>query len=202
MNTRFELKAFRQGAELVGGIDEAGRGALAGPVTAACVVLAKGVKVRGLAAVRDSKQLTARQREGLADKILASFPVGIGWASNEEIDQLNILQATFLAMRRAVAATGVDTDWFLIDGPFVVPDLASRQQAIVKGDSRVFSIAAASIAAKVARDRLMREYAAEFPVYGWTGNKGYGTAKHLAAINEFGASKWHRRSFRPVAESL
>jgi len=197
-----EREAWEAGRRCVAGIDEAGRGPLAGPVVAACVVLPLGRRPEGL---NDSKQLTARQRETLFEAILGlARGCGLGVVSAPEIDRLNILRATHLAMRQALDAlpAGMRPDLVLIDGLPVRP-FPLDQVALVKGDSRSASIAAASILAKVTRDRLMCEYDILYPMYGFAAHKGYGSAAHLRALAEYGpCPQLHRRSFRPVAEAL
>ncbi len=181
------------------GVDEAGRGPLAGPVVAAAVILDDLQPIKGLA---DSKVLTARRREQLYDEILAkALCCSIAQASVEEIDRLNILQATMLAMKRAVEGLRLKPVKVQVDGNRL-PVLSMLAEAIVKGDALVPAISAASILAKVHRDRWCAEYDREFPQYGFAGHKGYGTAEHLAALREHGACPQHRRSFSPVAEVL
>jgi ribonuclease HII len=180
-------------------VDEAGRGPLAGPVFAAAVVLPEQFDLPGL---DDSKKLSARVREELFPLIRRqALAVGIGVASPAEIDRHNILQATLLAMVRAIGRLGAKPDYLLIDGITPVP-LPLPQKTIKKGDSLSLSIAAASILAKVARDRLMTIYDHRYPGYGFAGHKGYGSAAHLEAIAELGPSPIHRRSFRGVREHL
>lgn len=183
---------------LVAGIDEAGRGPLAGPVVAAAVILDPARPVDGL---RDSKLLTPGRREGLAVEIRAR---SIAWAvaacGVAEIDELNILQATLLAMRRAVAALQVRPAQALVDGNRA-PELACPTRAIVRGDRDIAVIAAASILAKTARDAMLMELDREYPVYGFARHKGYGTREHLAALGLHGPCPAHRRSFAPVAQA-
>lgn len=177
------------------GIDEVGRGPLAGPVVAAAVCLDPAKSVAG---VNDSKKLTGKKREELFPQIIdASLSWAIGIATHQEIDQINILQATFLAMRRAVAGLSLASwDFALVDGDKIVPGLpANRQQAVVKGDGKSAAIAAASILAKVTRDRFMIEADLRFPGYGFDRNKGYGTEIHRNAIQQLGLCEIHRRSF-------
>ncbi|HIJ61420.1 MAG TPA: ribonuclease HII [Rhodospirillaceae bacterium] len=181
------------------GIDEAGRGPLAGPVTAAAVILPAEMPEMLRNRLDDSKKLSARTRAALFDVILGCAEVGIGWAEVEDIDRLNILQATFLAMRRAVEALGRPVDWALVDGN-QPPPLPCRLRCIVGGDGKSLSIAAASVIAKVSRDRRMTTLAERFPDYGWERNAGYGTALHMAALRRLGPSPHHRRSFAPVAD--
>ena len=180
------------------GIDEAGRGPWAGPVTAAAVILPKQRRPKGLA---DSKKLSADQRELLAAEIYDCAAVGLGWASPEEIDSLNILQATYLAMRRAVEALDILPAAALIDGNGY-PTLPCPAEAIVDGDAHVECISAASIIAKVERDRLMIDASATYPGYGFSRHKGYGSPEHKAALERLGPCPIHRMSFKPVREAL
>ena len=182
---------------LIAGVDEAGRGPLAGPVVAAAVILDRDDCPQGL---NDSKQLSASRRAVLEGEIKARAVCwGIGIASVEEIDEINILWATMLAMTRAVEALSRDCAHVLVDGNRC-PRWRWPSTAIVEGDARCLSIAAASILAKEERDRMMIAAAAEHPHYGWETNKGYGSARHLAALREHGPSPLHRRSFAPVAQ--
>jgi len=184
---------------LVAGVDEAGRGPLAGPVVAAAVILDDLKPIPGLA---DSKTLSARQRERLSEAIHArALCFSVAHASVEEIDQLNILQATLLAMRRAVMGLRLKPHKVLVDGNRL-PTLDIMAEAVVQGDRKVPAISAASILAKVARDRWCLEIDAEYPLYGFAAHKGYGTAQHLAALQRHGATPWHLRSFSPVAKVL
>lgn len=184
---------------LLAGVDEAGRGPLAGPVVAAAVILDDRRPIRGLA---DSKTLTALQRERLNDQILArALCCSVAHATVEEIDTHNILQATMMAMRRAVEGLRLKPAKVLVDGNRL-PTLDVLAEAIVKGDARVKAISAASIVAKVHRDRLCEELHLEFPHYGFAGHKGYGTPEHLEALKRHGACVHHRRSFAPVAAAL
>jgi ribonuclease HII len=181
------------------GVDEAGRGPLAGPVVAAAVILDERYTIKGLA---DSKKLTALRREKLFDEILAkALCCSIAQASVEEIDTLNILQATLLAMRRAVEGLRLRPAKVLVDGNRL-PVLGVPAQAIVKGDALVPAISAASILAKVTRDRWCKELDAQYPQYGFAGHKGYGTAEHLAALKTHGACPQHRKTFAPVTAVL
>jgi len=184
---------------LVAGVDEAGRGPLAGPVVAAAVILDDLRPIKGLA---DSKKLTARTRNRMYDEIRAyALCCSIGEASVEEIDRLNILQATLLAMQRAVAGLRLKPVKVLVDGNRL-PTLDVLSEAIVGGDARVAAISAASILAKVYRDRLCAALHADYPHYGFAGHKGYGTPEHLQALREHGACPQHRRSFAPVAAAI
>jgi ribonuclease HII len=177
------------------GVDEAGRGPLAGPVVAAAVILTPARIPEGL---NDSKTLSSKQRELLLNMIEKNAIIGIGISEPEEIDRINILGATLIAMKRAVLALPELPDMALIDGN-KCPDLPCEAQTIVKGDSRSLSIAAASIVAKVTRDSLMVEADARFPGYGLAGHKGYPTKSHIEALKRLGATPIHRRSFKPVS---
>ncbi|WP_439651438.1 ribonuclease HII [Pacificimonas pallii] len=188
----------RGGPHPVCGVDEAGRGPLAGPVVAAAVILNPDAIPPGLA---DSKMLTAGKRESLFDKLMETAEVGIGEASVAEIDDINILWATMLAMERAVTALPRVPAMVLIDGNRT-PRWNRPSRTLVKGDARCLSIAAASIIAKVTRDRQMQILAAAHPLYGWCSNQGYGTPQHKAALARHGATEHHRRSFAPVRMAL
>ena len=184
---------------LVAGVDEAGRGPLAGPVFAAAVILDDLKPIKGLA---DSKTLTAKKRDKLYDEIRAkALCCSVAQASTEEVDALNILQATMLAMQRAVEGLRLKPVKVLIDGNRI-PKLDVLAEAIVKGDSKVQAISAASILAKVSRDRWCSDLHAQFPHYGFDQHKGYGTAQHMAALKEFGPCPEHRTSFAPVTAVL
>ena len=184
---------------LVAGVDEAGRGPLAGPVFAAAVILDDLHPIDGLA---DSKTLNERKRESLYDAIRAkALCCSVAQASVEEIDRINILQATLLAMRRAVDGLRLKPGLVLVDGNRL-PPLTMRAEAIVKGDSKVQAISAASILAKVSRDHWCMELDAQYPQYGFADHKGYGTARHLAALKAYGACPEHRKTFAPVAKVL
>ena len=206
MDDRFQYERgqYAAGITRLAGVDEAGRGPLAGPVVAAAAVLPRQWEVdglpNGLLRLNDSKQLTQKIREQLFEAIRAEPGIhfGVGIIHAEEIDRINILQATYRAMNAALAQLAPDAEHALVDGR-PVPTLAVPQTAIVKGDAKSFSIAAASILAKVTRDRLMVQYDKEWPVYGFAAHKGYGTAAHLAALAEHGACPIHRRSFAPVS---
>ena len=196
---QFESLARARGLARIAGLDEVGRGPLAGPVTAAAVVLDPARIPQGLA---DSKTLTAARRAALAAELLQVAEVSIAHATVEEIDRINILQASLLAMERAVAGLRLMPDHCLIDGNKIPKGLQGRAEAIVKGDARSLSIAAASIVAKVARDRIMVDLAQHYPGYGWERNAGYPSPAHLAALQNLGVTPWHRRSFRPVHNRL
>jgi len=187
------------GVLLVCGVDEAGRGPLAGPVSAAAVILDAARPIEGLA---DSKKLSEKQRDQLAPLIReGALAWAVAYADVEEIDHLNILQATLLAMKRAVLALHTRPHQVLVDGLYC-PQTGIPSQAIVKGDSTVAAISAASILAKTARDELMLRLHEQYPQYGFDGHKGYPTPAHLAALRAHGVSEIHRRSFKPVRELL
>ena len=187
-----ENEAFADGVEIVCGVDEAGRGPLAGPVCAAAVILPKGLEIEGL---NDSKKLTDRKRRELFDVITEkAVAYGIALVDEKTIDEINILQATFLAMRQAIEKLSVQPQLALIDGNRV-PKSGVCERAVVKGDSLSASIAAASVLAKVTRDRLMEEYAEQYPEYGFEVHKGYGTKRHYEALREVGACPIHRMTF-------
>ena len=195
---RFTLERRISGP--VAGIDEVGRGPLAGPVLAAAVILDPARLPKGL---DDSKAMTEARRDKAFDDIMArALAVGIGQASVEEIDTINILHATMLAMRRAVEALSLTPVHALIDGNRVPPGLPCPGEAVVKGDGKVLSIAAASVIAKVTRDRLMNELDVAWPGYNWSKNKGYGTPDHMEALSRLGATPLHRTSFAPVADIM
>ncbi|MBQ2827715.1 MAG: ribonuclease HII [Clostridia bacterium] len=192
MDYTFEHQAQEQGFNVVCGVDEAGRGPLAGPVCAAAVILPDGLVIDGL---DDSKKLTEKKRDMLYDVICEeAIAYGIAFASVEEIEEMNILQATFLAMKRAVESLSVKPDIALVDGN-QKPPLEIQARTLVKGDAKSPSIAAASILAKVTRDRLMTEIAEQYPQYEFPKHKGYGTKLHYEKIMEHGISPVHRRSF-------
>jgi len=184
--------------EPLAGVDEAGCAPLAGPVVAAAVVLHRTKFPRG---IDDSKALSAAAREALYAKLQKTAKIGVGIASVEEIDRLNIYWARMLAMVRAVEALGFDPAMVLVDGN-ACPKWERRSQAIVAGDAKCRSIAAASIIAKVTRDRMMRDYALEHPGYGWETNKGYPTPEHCRALDRLGVTPLHRRSFAPVRQLM
>lgn len=190
MDKETEIRA--KGFTAVCGIDEAGRGPLAGPVVAAAVILPEGIQLPG---VNDSKKITEKKREVLFDFVKENaLAYGIGEASETEIDEINILQATFLAMRRAVEALQSPADYALVDGNRI-QGLPIPAETVVGGDGTVLSIAAASILAKVTRDRYMREMAVQYPEYGFEKHKGYGTKAHYAAIEQYGICPLHRKTF-------
>ena len=191
----FELeKVFcEKGYTNICGVDEAGRGPLAGPVCAAAVILPKDCNIEGL---NDSKKLSEKKRELLFDEIIKNaVSYSIAYGTLEEIEEYNILQATFLAMNRAINSLKVKADFALIDGNRVPANIEIPCQAVVKGDSKSCSIAAASILAKVTRDRLLLEYDQKYPQYGFCKHKGYGTRDHYNAIEKYGICEIHRKSF-------
>jgi ribonuclease HII len=192
-----ERSLISQGYAIVAGTDEAGRGPLAGPVVAACVILPPHCEYQQF---QDSKKLSAKSREALADRLVAiGAEIGVGIVSAAEIDRLNILQASLLAMKKAVEKLPGLPDFLLVDGKFTVP-MAVAQKAYVKGDSRSASISAASIVAKVTRDAIMEQYHLEYPQYNFAKHKGYPTAEHRRVIREIGPCPIHRQSFKPVRE--
>ncbi len=192
-----EQSFWDRGVELVAGVDEAGRGPLAGPVLAAAVVFAPGVGIRG---VDDSKKLTAEKREALFVEIRSkALAIGIGAASTKEVDRLNILRASHLAMRRALMRLPFEPQHIIVDG-LPVYELGDRHTAVVDGDAKVHCIACASIVAKVVRDRAMHMLATRYPGYGWDHNAGYGTLEHRDAIGSLGLTPHHRRSFEPNSQ--
>ncbi|NLN60427.1 MAG: ribonuclease HII [Deltaproteobacteria bacterium] len=194
---QFELLAYKRGAKVVAGVDEAGRGPLAGPVVAAAVILPQGYKNSD---IKDSKQMTARQRDAVHDLIREhALSVGVGVVEAAVIDRVNILRATWMAMGDALAALSIPPDFVLVDGNQRIP-IAVSQESLVKGDRLSISIAAASIIAKVSRDRIMEMYHRQFPCYHFSKNKGYGTAQHRSALRQHGPCKIHRLSFH-CAES-
>ena len=195
----YERAAAARGHALIAGVDEVGRGPLAGPVTAAAVILNPDDIPPGLA---DSKTLTAARRERLYDLIMARAQTCIAHATVAEIDQLNILRASHLAIERAVAGLPNPPAHMLIDGNLIPTGLQGRATAIVKGDAVCLSIAAASIIAKVTRDRIMVDLAQQYPGYGWEQNAGYPTKLHQLALLNLGVTPWHRRSFKPVHNML
>ena len=197
--SRYERRFWKEGFSTVAGVDEAGRGPLAGPVVAAAVILSPNIFIHGL---DDSKRLSSRRREELFPLIKKQAKaVGVGTVSQSTIDRINILQATFLAMRRAVAKLRPSPEYLLVDG-LIIPDIDVSQLPIVKGDRLSISIAAASIVAKVIRDRIMVKEDERLPQYGFARHKGYATKRHLEALARHGVSPLHRCSFRPVRECL
>ncbi|MBD3247727.1 ribonuclease HII [Candidatus Falkowbacteria bacterium] len=201
-----ENSLFSCGHQIICGLDEAGRGPLAGPVVAAavsldpktCSLLAACEEIKY---IKDSKKLTAKKRDELFDFIQANFcEVGIGICDHETIDRINILEATFLAMKKAISALREKPAFVMLDGKFQIPNSSLRQEAVVKGDNSVLSIAAASIVAKVARDRMMDEFHEKYPMYGFDKHRGYGTKIHMEAVAEHGPCPIHRKSFAPISK--
>ncbi len=188
----FENQAKISGYKVIAGLDEAGRGPLIGPVVAASVVLPEDMDITG---IDDSKKLSETQREALYERIISqAVAYGVGVASHEEIDMINILNATKLAMKRAIEAMTVSPDYLLIDA-VKLNEISIAQESLIKGDSRSVSIAAASIIAKVTRDRMLKEMDKKYPMYGLASHKGYGTDQHYQAIRQYGILPEHRRSF-------
>lgn len=188
----FEKEALAKGYKSVCGVDEAGRGPLAGPVCAAAVILPEGVIIDG---VNDSKKLSEKKRESLFDVIREqALSYSIAYATVDEIEEINILNATMLAMRRAIDGFDIKADYAMIDGN-KIPPIDIDAECIVKGDAKSMSIACASILAKVSRDRLLYKYAEEYPMYGFDKHKGYGTKVHREAILKYGPCPYHRKSF-------
>ncbi|MCW9032956.1 MAG: ribonuclease HII [Rhodospirillales bacterium] len=198
----FEDQARSKGYKLVAGVDEAGRGPWCGPVVAGAAILdPQNIPQELLEGLDDSKKLKPAKRELLFEVLLNHAITGVGQASAEEIDEMNILAATMLAMKRAVEDLGTKIDYALIDGN-KAPNLSCPAEAVVKGDGRSLSIAAASIVAKVTRDRIMTGLAEEYPQYGWETNSGYGTKVHQEALRKHGVTPHHRRSYKPIAYIL
>jgi len=196
---RTEERLREKGYSLIAGIDEAGRGPLAGPVVAAAVILDPEQTIIGL---DDSKKLTEEEREELFEIISEkALAIGIGIIDNKTIDRVNILQATFKAMQEALKKINPSPDYVLVDGNREIPDLNFEQENIIDGDSRVNAIAAASVIAKVTRDRMLVEYHQEYPVYGFASNKGYGTGEHIRALEKYGPCPLHRFTYSIVSKS-
>jgi ribonuclease HII len=202
MNLDEEKKIFEQGYEIIGALDEAGRGPLAGPVVAACVIFKANFSINNdLKTVNDSKKLTAKKREELFEFIKESFiEVGVGICDHQTIDRINILQATFLAMKKAIGSIKNKPDFLMIDGSIKLPNCSTPQQAYIKGDEKIFAIAAASIIAKVTRDGIMREMDKLYPNYGFVKHKGYGTKFHIEKLKQYGPCPIHRLSFNKVKD--
>ena len=195
---RLESVLHGEGLCLVAGVDEAGRGPLAGPVVAAACMIPKEVHLSG---IRDSKLLSPERRKKLFWTIIRQTLVGVGVVGEKEIDRINILNASLLAMRQAVLALSVTPEFLFIDGHLAI-DLPIPQTPIVKGDARLISIGAASIVAKVTRDEMMEDYDRQYPHYGFRRHKGYPTPAHVAALDAYGPCPIHRMSFAPVARAL
>ncbi len=199
MNLQKEQDLFHKGFNLIAAIDEAGRGPLAGPVVSACVVIDKNFKITPeLEKIKDSKKLSPKTRLGLFSFIKQNVKaVQIGVCDNKVIDKINILQATFLSMKKSLENTKIVPDIILIDGKFSIPKIKTKQEAVISGDDLVFSIAMASIIAKVSRDFIMEELDKKYPEYFFAKHKGYGTKLHLEMIKKFGPCPIHRKSFAP-----
>ncbi len=198
--SRMEASLFEKGYNLVAGVDEAGRGPLAGPVVAAAIILPPKIRIDGL---KDSKKLSHKRRDILFDEIAASGAIcAVGVIDNNTIDQLNIFKASLLAMQKAVNSLEKKPDFLLVDGAFTIPNIQIPQIAIVGGDSLCMSISAASIIAKVTRDRIMDKYQELYPQYSFGQHRGYPTKLHLEELKEFGPTEIHRKSYRPVEEIL
>jgi len=198
-----EKNLFSLGYKLIASLDEAGRGPLAGPVVAACVILPAGFEAgdEKLKLIADSKKLNSNRREELFSVISEQFGgVGIGICDNKTVDKINVFQASFLAMKKALGDLRQKPDFVLLDGGFKIPNYSGEQKNIIKGDRLIFSIAAASIIAKVTRDRLMKKFHEQYPRYGFDRHKGYGTKMHLENLKKYGPCPIHRFSFGPVAK--
>ncbi len=197
-----EARARDRGFHLIAGVDEAGRGPWAGPVVAGAVILNNdGLPRRLLEGLDDSKKLSAQKRDELFALLPNWAAIGVGLAEASEIDEINILRASFRAMERALAELHPPPDYVLVDGN-KLPSVPCAAEPVVKGDSRSLSIAAASIVAKVTRDRIMAGHADQFPAYGWERNAGYGTAEHKAALTRWGVTDQHRKSYAPIRKML
>ncbi|MEW6051959.1 MAG: ribonuclease HII [Candidatus Zixiibacteriota bacterium] len=195
-----EQSLYQKGCGAICGVDEVGRGPLAGPVVAAAVILPKGCEIEGL---DDSKKLTPSQRDELFEEIVGrDLPCAIGIMDHETIDKVNILRASLMAMRKAVAELKQSPEFILVDGTFPIPNLPQPQLAVVGGDGRCKAIAAASIIAKVTRDRIMDHYQELYPSFSFSTHKGYPTPLHLKELDEYGPCDIHRKSFKPVARYL
>ncbi|MFH2037328.1 MAG: ribonuclease HII [Candidatus Zixiibacteriota bacterium] len=196
--SRIEQSLFEKGYQYIAGVDEAGRGPLAGPVVAAAVILPIGIEIDGL---DDSKKLSAKRRDILFDEIAASGAFcEVGIIDNDTIDKINILQASLMAMRKAVNSLKQKPEIILVDGTFTIPNVTIPQMAIVGGDRLCKAVSAASIIAKVTRDRIMDKYAELHPNFSFAQHKGYPTKLHLEELAEFGATDIHRQSYKPVIE--
>ena len=200
LNLIEEKKIFSQGYKVIGALDEAGRGPLAGPVVAACVIFNANISINNqLSQINDSKKLSAKKREELFEVIKKNFiEVGVGICDHKTIDRINILQATFLAMKKAISSVKNKPDFIIIDGSMKLPNCSTPQQTYIKGDERLFTIAAASIIAKVTRDSIMQEIDQLYPNYGFKKHKGYGTKFHLEKLEQYGPCAIHRLTFKKV----
>jgi ribonuclease HII len=205
-NFNEEKKLWKQGYNIVAGLDEAGRGPLAGPVVAAAVCFEKNLKIKKIKNINDSKKLSEKQREELYEILINDKNIkwGIGIVSEKIIDKINILKATKLAMKEAVLMMNekdkIKIEFLLVDGNFLIDGIycAAEQKSIISGDQKVFSIACASIIAKVTRDRIMKSYHKKYPIYGFDKHKGYGTAGHIEKLQKYGPCKIHRKTFYPI----
>jgi len=205
LNLDEEKKHFTKGCDFVVGVDEVGRGPLAGPVLSACVVIEKDqqINTKILEGVRDSKKLSEKKREFLCDLIFNDFKyIGVAVCDRKTIDEINILEASLLSMKKAIKSLDVLPDIVLVDGNKEIKNLNLRQRTIIKGDSKIFCIAAASIVAKVARDKIMKRYHEQYPNYSFDKHKGYGTKLHIERLKMYGPCPIHRRTFSPVANLL
>ena len=190
---KIDKEFFEKGLKYVAGIDEAGRGPLAGPVVVACVIMPENSMIEG---INDSKKISENKREKLYDLILEeAISYGIGIIDQDEIDEINILQATKKGLTEAIKSMNTKPDIILVDALNGIDTLGIKYKSIIKGDAKSYSIAAASIIAKVTRDRIMREWDKVYPEYGFAGHKGYGTAKHMEAIRKYGLTQIHRKTF-------
>jgi ribonuclease HII len=206
LNLETEKEIFKSGISYLAGTDEAGRGPLAGPVVAACVIIDANFKIQEgekISLVADSKKLSAKKREELFHFIKdRALSVEISVINNEVIDKVNILKASLAAMKKSLEKSKIKADYVLVDGNFKIPNIDTPQKAIIGGDAKVWVIAAASIIAKVSRDFLMMEMDKLYPEYEFSKHKGYGTKLHLEKLKEFGPCPIHRKSFRPVKDLL
>ncbi len=205
LNLNEEKKYFEKGHIFVVGVDEVGRGPLAGPVLSACVAVEKNQKIdkKLLEEVNDSKKISEKKRETLCDLIFNNFKhIGVAVCDRRIIDKINILEASLLTMKRAVDSLALQPSIVLVDGNKKIKNLSSTQKTIIKGDSKIFCIAAASIVAKVTRDKIMKKYHERYPNYSFDKHKGYGTKLHMERLVIYGACPIHRRSFAPVAKVL
>jgi ribonuclease HII len=200
LDLKTEQIIFKNGYKHIGAIDEAGRGPLAGPVVACCIIIDSDFKISpGLKKINDSKKLTAKIREDLFFEIKNNFiNVGVGICDHKTIDKINISQAAFLAMKKAIGSLKQKPDFIIVDGKFPIPNISISQQAIINGDELVFSIAAASIVAKVTRDKIMEKMHEEYPQYGFNQHKGYGTKLHQEHLSRYGPCSIHRKTFAPI----
>ena len=208
MDQTAEQKLFGRGFRCLAGIDEAGRGPLAGPVVACAIIMDKSFQdilssSTWLQQIKDSKKISPQKRKKVAQEIRDShIKVGIGMSDHDTIDRMNILQASFLAMKKALSDTKETPHILLVDGKMRIPKCSYNQKSIIDGDTKVFSIAAASILAKVTRDEIMEQYHQHYPEYGFDKHKGYGTKQHIEGLKQYGPCPIHRRSFKPVSKEL